>query len=40
MLEYYLFPKMLGYVERAWNGDPNWSTQATEDEMKAGRAKE
>jgi hexosaminidase len=40
MLEYYLFPKMLGYVERAWNGDPDWSTQATEDEMKAGRAKE
>ena len=40
MLEYYLFPKMLGYVERAWNGDPDWSNQATEDEMKLGRAKE
>ncbi len=40
MLEYYLFPKMLGYVERAWNGDPDWSNQATEDEMKVGRAKE
>jgi hexosaminidase len=40
MLEYYLFPKMLGYVERAWNGDPDWSTQTTEEEMKAGRAKE
>ncbi|MFC3414889.1 family 20 glycosylhydrolase [Algoriphagus hitonicola] len=25
MMEYYLFPKMLGLVERAWNGDPNWS---------------
>lgn len=25
MLEYYLLPKMLGYVERAWQGDPNWS---------------
>lgn len=40
MLEYYLFPKMLGYVERAWNGDPDWSNKATEDEMKVGRAKE
>lgn len=40
MLEYYLFPKMLGYVERAWNGDPDWSNQATEVEMKVGRAKE
>lgn len=25
MMEYYLFPKMLGLVERAWNGDPSWS---------------
>ncbi len=40
MLEYYLFPKMLGYVERAWNGDPDWSNQATEEEMKVGRTKE
>ena len=40
MLEYYLFPKMLGYVERAWNGDPDWSNQETEYEMKLGRAKE
>ncbi|MDA1268450.1 MAG: family 20 glycosylhydrolase [Bacteroidetes bacterium] len=40
MLEYYLFPKMLGFVERAWNGDPDWSTKDTEDGMKAAKAQE
>ena len=25
MMEYYLFPKMLGLVERAWAKDPSWS---------------
>lgn len=29
MLEYYLFPKMLGLVERAWNADPAWSKEVT-----------
>ena len=40
MLEYYLFPKMLGYVERAWHGDPDWSLEGTESEMKSKRSKE
>lgn len=26
MLEYYLFPKMLGMVERAWAQDPSWTS--------------
>ena len=26
MLEYYLFPKMLGMVERAWAKDPSWTS--------------
>ncbi|WP_297337840.1 family 20 glycosylhydrolase [Algoriphagus sp.] len=30
MMEYFLFPKMLGLVERAWNGDPTWSKMADE----------
>ena len=25
LMEYYIFPKMLGLVERAWAADPNWS---------------
>lgn len=25
MMQYYLFPKMLGLVERAWNATPDWS---------------
>jgi hexosaminidase len=25
LLEYYLFPKMIGFVERAWAADPEWS---------------
>ncbi len=37
MMEYYLFPKMLGYVERAWNGDPAWSQPDQETAMKAQR---
>ena len=40
MLEYYLLPKMLGYVERAWGGDPNWSKQSSIKEMKSQRATE
>lgn len=40
MLEYYLFPKMLGYVERAWVGDPLWSEAESEDEMKKKRSEE
>ena len=26
LMEYYIFPKMLGLVERAWAADPNWSS--------------
>lgn len=37
MLEYYILPKMLGYVERAWVGDPDWSELTKEDEIKANR---
>jgi len=40
MLEYYLFPKMLGYVERAWVGDPLWSESKTEVEIKKKRSEE
>lgn len=40
MLEYYIFPKMLGYIERAWVGDPNWSNATSESEMKANRLQE
>lgn len=40
MLEYYLFPKMLGYIERAWGGDPEWSNAGSESEMKAKRLQE
>jgi hexosaminidase len=25
MIEYYLFPKMFGLIERAWNSQPQWS---------------
>jgi hexosaminidase len=25
MMEYYILPKMLGYVERAWASDPTWA---------------
>lgn len=40
MLEYYIFPKMLGYIERAWVGDPDWSNANSESEMKAKRQEE
>lgn len=40
MLEYYIFPKMLGYIERAWVGDPVWSDATTEAEMKAQRTQQ
>jgi hexosaminidase len=40
MLEYYLFPKMLGYVERAWVGDPAWSNLTNAKDMKIKRAEE
>lgn len=40
MLEYYLLPKMLGYVERAWGGDPAWSSLTNEKDMKSKRAEE
>ena len=26
MMEYYIFPKMLGLVERAWAKDPSWTS--------------
>lgn len=40
MLEYYIFPKMLGYIERAWVGDPTWSESDNEAEMKSKRMEE
>jgi len=40
MLEYYMFPKMLGYIERAWVGDPSWSNAETTSEMKTQRTQE
>ncbi|SDD05843.1 hexosaminidase [Algoriphagus faecimaris] len=40
MVEYYLFPKMLGLVERAWNGDPEWSEAAEVKDMLKKRGQE
>ncbi len=40
MLEYYLLPKMLGYVERAWGGDPEWALIEKEADLKSAREKE
>ncbi|WP_208110498.1 family 20 glycosylhydrolase [Algoriphagus boseongensis] len=40
MMEYYLFPKMFGYVERAWNGDPEWSNLNSISEMEQARNQE
>lgn len=40
MLEYYVIPKILGLVQRAWEGDPAWSTAVTIEEKKADRQKE
>lgn len=37
MVEYYLLPKMLGYVERAWVGDPKWSSHEKLDQMRSDR---
>jgi hexosaminidase len=35
MMEYYLFPKMLGLVERAWAKDPQWDAVANTEEKEA-----
>jgi hexosaminidase len=35
MMEYYLLPKMLGYVERAWSQDPQWTSIPDPDERKS-----
>jgi hexosaminidase len=32
MMEYYLFPKMLGLVERAWAKDPQWDNVASKED--------
>ncbi|WP_187174849.1 family 20 glycosylhydrolase [Algoriphagus sp. AK58] len=40
MMEYYLLPKMLGYIERAWQGDPDWSKAGSESEIKERREQE
>ncbi len=37
MMEQYLLPKMLGYVERAWNGDPEWADAGSEKAIKVMR---
>jgi hexosaminidase len=34
MMEYYLLPKMLGYVERAWSQDPEWTAIADTEKRK------
>lgn len=39
MLEYYILPKMLGYVERAWAGDPDWAENENPETLKIARAK-
>lgn len=38
MMEYYLLPKMLGLVERAWARDPKWTS--IEDDVKRLKARE
>jgi hexosaminidase len=40
MMEYYLLPKMLGYVERAWAQDPEWTAIAETDQRKTAMEKE
>ncbi|MCL6261530.1 carbohydate-binding domain-containing protein [Aquiflexum sp. TKW24L] len=40
MMEYYLLPKMLGYVERAWAQDPDWTAIANIDQRKTAMEKE
>ncbi|TVP51877.1 MAG: N-acetyl-beta-hexosaminidase [Mongoliibacter sp.] len=37
MMEYYLLPKMLGLVERAWAGDPDWSTISDHESRRVAR---
>jgi hexosaminidase len=37
MMEQYLLPKMLGYIERAWNGDPEWADGGSEEAIKTKR---
>ena len=31
MIEYYLFPKMFGLIERAWNANPSWAAAGNEE---------
>ncbi|MCH6236721.1 family 20 glycosylhydrolase [Cognataquiflexum rubidum] len=40
MMEYYLLPKMLGYVERAWSQDPEWTVIADPEKRKIEMEKE
>ncbi|MCS5489876.1 family 20 glycosylhydrolase [Algoriphagus limi] len=40
MLEYYVIPKIFGLVQRAWEGDPDWSSATSIEEKKALRLKE
>ena len=39
MLEYYILPKMLGFVERTWVGDPVWSENEDLETLKTARSK-
>lgn len=39
LLEYYILPKMLGYVERAWVGDPDWAEDESVEKLKSSREK-
>lgn len=40
MMEYYLLPKMLGYVERAWSQDPEWTAIADSEKRKIAMEKD
>jgi hexosaminidase len=40
MMEYYLLPKMLGLVERAWASDPDWTSVSDHESRKAARAED
>jgi hexosaminidase len=40
MMEYYLLPKMLGLVERAWAVDPNWTSIENTEKRIAAREKD
>ena len=37
MMEYYILPKMLGYVERAWASDPDWTKIADQEKRRTAR---